>query len=283
MLKKIKIILFHFFCFIFSINFLMANTSNIQGNLKFRNTNIGGVKVTFIDSENNSSEATTDIYGYFSLSLPSKTYKIKIDKVGYVLDKKEDILYDFSNKKNIKLPLQLNEIPSFISGRIVDNIGTPISQAQINIQGSNEKLTLLSDESGYFKSDISSGTFYLTTQAKGYETNTLVQNIDNFSSITNLNINLSRKKFAISGVISNGSEALNNVSISLIDSENKVLSATKSSENGFYEFINIPSHFSVFIKVEAPSYSTYISQPIELYENIQNNYIIINKKDVETK
>ncbi|MGL5122613.1 MAG: carboxypeptidase regulatory-like domain-containing protein [Fusobacteriaceae bacterium] len=277
MLKKIKKIIFYSSFFIFYISSLLASTSKVQGNLKFKNTNIGAVEINFIDSENNSNRTTTDIYGDFSIFLPSKTYKIKIDKVGYILDKKDDIIYDFSNEKSIKLSLQLNEVPSFISGQVKDNIGTPISNAQINIQGSNENITLHSDKMGYFKSYINSGTFYLTTQSQGYDTNTLVKNIENFSSITNLDIKLNRQKFDISGIISDGSQALNNISIFLMDSKNKILSVTKSSENGFYEFLNIPSHFNVFIKVEDNSYLTYFSDPIKLHESIKNNYIIINK------
>ncbi|MGL4687479.1 MAG: hypothetical protein ACRCVS_02200, partial [Fusobacteriaceae bacterium] len=117
MLKKFRKILFYFLSFIFSISSLIASTSHVQGNLKFGNMNMGAIEITFIDSENTSITATTDIHGDFNVSLPSKTYKIKIDKTGYVLDKKDDIIYDFSNEKNIKLSLQLNEILSFISGK----------------------------------------------------------------------------------------------------------------------------------------------------------------------
>ncbi len=282
MLKKIKKIIFYPLFFIFIFNSLIANISYIQGNLRFKNVNIGATKIKFIDSENKINTVITDIYGNFNLYLPSKTYKIKIDKIGYLLDKKDDIIYNFSHKKNIKLSLELNEIPSFISGQVIDNTGNSINDSTIYIRGSDNNITIHTDKNGYFKSNINSGIFYLTTEAKGYNTNFIVKNIENFSSITDFKIKLNRKTFDISGIISDGTEVLNNITIFLTDTNNKILLTTKSSENGFYEFTNIPGDTKVFLKIGTEPSMIYISNPIELHKNLKNNYIIINKKDVKS-
>ncbi|WP_293960403.1 carboxypeptidase-like regulatory domain-containing protein, partial [uncultured Fusobacterium sp.] len=105
-----------------------------------------------------------------------------------------------------------------------------------------------------------------------------VRKIESDSSIPNLEIILTKTKFNIQGIVTDGVKALPKILITIHDEDiNKITSVT-SDENGYYEFVNIEGDKEVFISVNDPKYKRLKTDLFRLDKNISNFNLILEEK-----
>ena len=262
-----------------SINFLKENTVTINGIVKANGMNIGGTEVQFVDSQNKGYSVMSDFLGRFTIYLPKGDYRIKTNKFGYKADKRNSLIYEFhSSVKPYNISINLSEISSFVEGRIIDDKGNPVYDADITIKNGTETIHLQTDEFGRFKKTVEAGIVTLICTKPGFIQNGAIRKIDRHSSITNFEIVLNKTKFNIQGVVTDGVKALVNIPVSIHDEDINKIATVVSNENGYYEFNNIEGDKDVYISVSEPSYKRYKSELFRLDRNINDFNLILEKK-----
>lgn len=251
----------------------------INGVVKSKNNNVGGSEIQFIDNLNRGYSTTSDYLGNFQIKLPKGNYKVNINKFGYTIKKNSPLIYEFtSSAKPYNLTINLDKIPSFVEGRVIDEKRNPIINAQVTIKNGAETFYLKTDEYGKFKKEVSSGIVTLICSKPGFFTNGSVRKIESDSSIPNLEIVLTKTKFNIQGVVTDGVKALPKIVVTIHDEDiNKITSVT-SDENGYYEFANIEGDKEVFISINDPKYKRLKTDLFRLDKNINDFNLILEEK-----
>lgn len=260
-----------------NIIFTRENSSIVKGKVTSNGLNLGSTHVSFTNSENISYNFISNILGEFTAYLPKGKYKITAERIGYSLNKKNSIIYDFTNTTlpyNIKL--ELDELPSSISGRAVDELGNSIPYPKFTFKNGNNFFSITGDEFGMFRTPVSSGIVTVIAQKPGYLQNGIVRKIENNSSITNIEIPLTREKYSISGIVTDGIKALKNVEVELRGEDLEKIASTTTDENGFYEFYKFPSNLKVFVGVSENKKLIKRSEVIDLNKNFTNFNLILN-------
>lgn len=235
---------------------------------------MGGVRIEFINSENNIIETKTDIYGYFSITLEPKKYNILLKDYTLKLTENSDKIYDFKSEKKIEFLILESEFKNgFISGRTVDNLNNSISFSTITVNSGEFTQNIISDEFGYFSLEIPYGIFRISTYSEGFSTKSVVRNLSPASSIPNLIITMNRLLYSIEGYVTDSVEPLKNIEVKLISEKGQILKRVNTSENGKFNFVDIPSLEHIYISIESDKYINYYSKPIQLEKNIRNFYI----------
>lgn len=262
----------------FSIEFSKADTVLITGTVQADNMNIGGTEISFVNSKNKSYTVTTDFLGKFTAYIPKGDYRIKTNRFGYSLDKKNALVYEFtSTGKPYNIIINLHEISSFIEGRVVDEKGNPIANTDITVKNGTETSKITSDEFGKFRKRVDAGIVTLICKKDGFIQNGLIRKIDRQSSITNLEIVLNKSKFNVEGVVTDGVKALVNIPVTIHDEDINKISTVLSNENGYYEFNGIEGDKDVFISVSDPNYKRFKTPLFRLDKNITDNNLILEK------
>lgn len=261
-----------------NIDFSKENTVVVNGTVKSNEMNIGGAEVQFIDSENRGYTFSSDFLGRFTAYLPKGNYRIKANKFGYMADRKNALVYEFySSTVPYNISINLTEIPSFIEGRVIDDRGNPVIDADITIKNGTETYHLKADEFGKFRQTVEAGIVTLICNKSGFIQNGAIRKIDSQSSITNLEIILTKTKFNIQGVVTDGVKALANIPISIHDEDINRIATVVSNETGYYEFNNIEGDKDVYISVADPSYKRYRTELFRLDRNINDFNLILEK------
>ncbi|WP_372715035.1 hypothetical protein, partial [Ilyobacter sp.] len=112
---------------------------------------------------------------------------------------------------------------------------------------------------------------------EGFFSHGLVRRVEKFSTISNLEIQLKRKIYKISGVLSDGVKPIKSQKIDLVSPGGKRLASTLSGENGYFEFLDIPATDTFKVSVKIPDFKTYNSREMTLKEDINNFNIIMNR------
>lgn len=262
----------------FSIKFSKADTVIVTGTVQADNMNIGGTEISFINSRNKGYTVTTDFLGKFTAYIPKGEYRIKTNKFGYSLDKKNALVYQFySTGKPYNIIINLHEISSFIEGRVIDEKGSPISKAEITVKNGTETSKIETDEFGKFRKRVDAGIVTLICKKNGFIQNGLIRKIDRQSSITNLEIILNKSKFNVEGVVTDGVKALINIPVTLHDEDINKISTVLSNENGYYEFNGIEGDKDVFISISDPNYKRFKTPLFRLDKNINDKNLILEK------
>lgn len=262
----------------FFIEFTKSNTVIVNGTVQADNMNIGGTEISFINSINKSYTVTTDFLGKFTAYIPKGNYRIKTNRFGYSLDKKNALVYEFhSTGKPYNITINLHEIASFIEGRVIDEKGDPIANAGIIVKNGTETSKIETDEFGKFRKKVEAGIVTLICKKDGYLQNGLIRKIDKQSSITNLEIILNKSKFNIQGIVTDGIKALVNIPVTIHDEDINKISTVLSNENGYYEFNGIEGDKDVFISVSDPNYKRFKTPLFRLDKNINDKNLILEK------
>lgn len=152
-----------------------ATTGGISGTFKIETgAPAEGLTVTAMDSAGNSTPATTDANGLFTISgLAPGTYTVKATKTGYFDFIQTNISVSASYTPYSLGVVTLTKIPvpeyGSISGKVTDVNGNPLSGAAVSISGPTPNTTAESDGS-YSFSKLSVGTYSLTVSKTGYDT-----------------------------------------------------------------------------------------------------------------
>ena len=250
----------------------------VEGVLKIEDMYLGGADIIFTDVENNSYTLTSDFSGKFSGNIPSKKYKLSIKKFGYFLREENQLIYDFTDEnKKFTLNLELEESPSFIEGRIIDDSNSPVQNAEISIKDGDKEKKSIADNFGRFRGTAKPGLVLIRVDKEGFFSHGLVRRVEKFSTISNLEIQLKRKMYKISGVLSDGVKPIKSQKIDLVSPGGKRLASTLSGENGYFEFLDIPATDTFKVSVKIPDFKTYNSREMTLKEDINNFNIIMNR------
>lgn len=260
-----------------NIVFTKENYIRVEGNVKSNYSNLGAVTVSFTNSQNKSYQFSTDIFGKFIAYLPPDNYSVNAERFGYTLDKKNKIIYNFSSdRKSYKLDLNLIELPCFIQGKVVDENGHVIPYPKIFIKNGENIIQGEGDEFGMFKFQVNSGIITVLAQKYSFFQNGVVRKIEKNSSITNIEITLSKVRYSITGVITDGIKALNNIELQLMNEDNSKITSVTSDENGFFEFYKTPGDKKVFIIALKNGKILKKTELIDLNKDIKDFNIILN-------
>lgn len=250
---------------------------SVDGVLKIEDMYLGGADIIFTDVENNSYTLTSDFSGKFSGNIPPKKYKLSIKKFGYFLREDNQLIYNFTDEnKKFTLNLELEESPSFIEGRIIDDQNSPVPNAEIVIKDGDIEKKSFADSFGRFRGTAKPGLVLIKVDKEGFFSHGLVRRVEKFSTISNLEIKLERKLYKISGVLSDGVKPIKSEKIDLINSRGKRIASTLSGENGYFEFLDISATDTFKISIKIQNFKTYNSPEMTLKEDLKNFNIIMN-------
>jgi len=233
--------------------------ATILGVIKNQDQFIGGAKILFTDVDNNSYETMSNFAGEFSINIPPQKYKITLKKPGFILEKNQNLIYDFTApKETYNLSLNTEELLSNIEGIVVDNRGIPISNADIMVK------------------------IFIKVQKDGYKAFGVVTKLERFSTISGLNISLTPYLSNVSGIVGNSFTPLGSLHLTLRNQEGEIVANTISNPNGYYEFSDIKINNSYFISVGAQSYKYYYSDVFILTkEDLINKNIILENREIQ--
>jgi len=85
--------------------------TTIRGLIKNKHQFIGGAKISFTDVDNNSYETMSTFAGEFSINIPPQKYKITLKKPGFILEKNQNLIYDFTTPKEVSGEFSINIPP----------------------------------------------------------------------------------------------------------------------------------------------------------------------------
>lgn len=196
-------------------------------------------------------------------------YKV-IDNKGYFTSnrkggKGDDDIYKFTETK----PLELDKIIQYLKGIVYDSkTNQPITNAKIIVKGNeNDYVEITTDNTGAYNTEVIGNKLYnLNISAPLYKDadislNTNSNKYDTVIKDILLDMTECRQKF--SGNISNkvSSDKMKNVSVKLIDTDNKIVAETITNETGDYT-IYAPFNKTLLLKAgidneEAPYFAEH--------------------------
>lgn len=254
--------------------------TTIHGAIKNKDQFIGGAKISFTDVDNNSYETMSTFAGEFSINIPPQKYKVSIKKPGFILEKNQNLIYDFSTpKESYELTLNARELLSNIEGVVIDYKGIPISNADIMVKNGDNIIYLKSDDFGNFSTSIIPGLLFIKVEKKGYKAFGVVTKLERFSTLSGLKISLTPYLANISGIVGDSFTSLKNFHLTLRNSQGEVIANTISNENGYYEFSDVKINNDYFISIGVQSYKYYYSDVFTLTkDDITNKNIILQDR-----
>ncbi|MCS5422679.1 MULTISPECIES: carboxypeptidase-like regulatory domain-containing protein [Psychrilyobacter] len=256
--------------------------TTIRGVIKNKDQFIGGAKISFTDVGNNSYETMSSFAGEFSINLPPQKYKITLKKPGFILEKNQNLIYDFTALEEVyNLILNTEELPSNVEGIVTDDKGRPISNADIMVKNGDEIIHLKSGDFGNFSTPILPGLLFIKVEKDGYKAFGVVTKLERFSTLSGLKISLTPYLSNISGIIGNSFTPLSNLHLTLMNRQGEVVANTISNQNGYYEFSDIKINESYFISVGVQPYKYYYSDVFTLTkDDLTNKNIILQGRKI---
>lgn len=262
--------------------FLNFSSIEIRGHVFREKLSLGGVDVVFTDVDNNSYTFKTDFSGRFLGYLPSRKYKVSIDRYGYKLKADQDLIYNFIDNNSFEyLDLEVVEVKSLIKGSVVDDLGETIKDASVDIKVDDKVFNLTSDSYGRFQWEVDPGIVFIKAKKDGYSHRGIVERVEKASTLSNLQITMRRNLFYIKGIITTGVIPIKKERIDIITSEGERIASTLSGNNGYFEFFDIPASEGIFIKSAIEGYQPFSSDEMSLDKNIENFTIILNNNNEE--
>ncbi|WP_442596593.1 carboxypeptidase regulatory-like domain-containing protein [Neobacillus sp. D3-1R] len=146
----------------------------LKGNLKDENgTQISNVDL-FIDMNGQGYGVRTDSQGKFSFRLNDGMYRVtylRNGEEGTPLDipfeiKDGKLLINGEPRDNLEIKLQ----PQTLTGSLVDENGSPLSNAYIQVEGNNQWYNPNTDAQGHFTSRLVDGTYRISQASMDHET-----------------------------------------------------------------------------------------------------------------
>lgn len=266
-----------FLCFIFviSLSILAQNkTITISGFVTDKEFRLGDATVCFFNSSNQVKCTKSDINGNFSIELPKNKYRITVKKEGYTSLVGNDFFVDyiFNPPQNLVLNMTNNKIS--IYGKVINNFGEPIKDAQVKVKIGEKLLDINTDINGIFSFEGHVGLISIFAQKPGFYGNGVSMLIQNEKFINDISIILEAKTFYISGALVQGNNYLKEVELDLINgSNNKVIASLKTSKNGLFEFRDILNYEKAYFKVPSLGYK---SPPFIINKDLRQFNIFIN-------
>ena len=111
--------------------------------------------------------ATSDAYGYYSISLPDGTYTATVSAAGYQTVTQTVTMSGYANNEDFLLPAAQRHLTGHV---YVSGTSTPVVGASILISPGSYSLT--TDSAGYYSISLQDGTYSLSVTATGYQSKT---------------------------------------------------------------------------------------------------------------
>ncbi|MGL4987775.1 MAG: hypothetical protein ACRCYT_00155 [Cetobacterium sp.] len=266
---------FIWFIFVFSLNTFsnFTDTITVSGVVLDKEFKLGNATVNFFNSSSKFKSIKTDINGQFSLELPKNKYRITVEKTNYNSLIGDDFFVDYIFEKEKYLVLNMSNNDILISGKTINKFGEPIIDAQVKIKIKEELINLNTDSNGvfFFKGKI--GLISILINKEGYYDNGASLLIQNETFINDISITLEEKTFYISGSIVKGNYYIKDTTIELINAfNNKIISTTKTSKDGIFEFRDILNYENAYIRI--PEYK-YISSKFKMKSDLRQFNLFI--------
>ncbi len=251
-------------------NFYYENPTNVELNLHFveveplGNTGVPGA-IVFIETTGglklNNYPLVANNRGWYYYDVPAGTYNMTVKKEGF-----DDGLFSFTASVPGPLVQEFTLVRSLynISGIVRDNIGDPVSGAQINAtySGTTYTASVASQTNGTFSFSAgrTNGDWIIIASKSGYKTATVVASVapNQFDFVLPEPIILTRNVNTLSGRVTNDSaQGINNAEVKVSENGNPSnFYITYTNSSGDYS-INLPDG-SWIINVTKPG---FISPP----------------------
>lgn len=244
-----------FLCFILalSINIFAENKNiTISGFVTDKEFRLGEATVCFFDSSNNVKCVKSDINGDFSIKLPENKYRVTVKKDGYTSLIGNDFFVDYIFNPPEKLILNMTDNKILIYGKVINNFGEAIKDAQIKVKIGENLLDINTNSQGHFSFKGQVGLISIFAQKPGFYGNGVALLVQDEKFINDISIVLEAKTFYISGALVRGNNYLKEVELELINgSNNKVIASLKTSKDGLFEFRDILNYDKAYFRVPA--------------------------------
>ncbi|WP_297404317.1 carboxypeptidase-like regulatory domain-containing protein [uncultured Cetobacterium sp.] len=243
----------YFFVFFIIFSFSLFGRDNfisISGFVVDKEYRLGNAKISFFNSENKVYSTKTNINGNFTVTLPKNKYRVTVKKTGYSSLENTDLFVDyiFNNPEPLILNMVDNKI--LVSGRILNQNGNSIKNANIKVKIGENLENLKSDNNGFFSFQGKEGLISIFATKKGYYGNGTALLIEKEKYINDISIKLEEKTYFLSGTLSNEDSFLKNTEIEIINGlTNKKISKVRTNEYGIFEFRDIRYFKNVYFKV----------------------------------
>ncbi|WP_418965254.1 carboxypeptidase-like regulatory domain-containing protein [Cetobacterium sp.] len=242
-----------FLCFIlaFSLSLFGENkTITISGFVTDKEFRLGDATVCFFDSSNRVNCVKSGINGEFSIELPKNKYRITVKKDGYTSLVGDNFFVDYIFDPPERLVLNMTDNKIAIYGKVINNFGEPIKDAQVKVKIGEELLDINTNSSGIFFFQGHVGLISIFAQKSGFYGNGVSLLIQNEKFINDISIALEAKTFYISGALVRGNNYLKDVDLELINgSNNKIIASIKTSKDGLFEFRDILNYEKAYFRV----------------------------------
>ena len=254
--------------------------STVFGIIKNGDNLLGGIEINFKNKDGNFIKTTSDIDGSYKVKLSPQEYKISISKTGYCLiNSSKNVLDSLNANEKRELNLNVEEIPSIITGTISNLKGEPIENANIILRiGKNEK-RFSSKKDGSYKAEIKSGLAVIKVEKPGFKSKGTVKKINQFSTISNFDFKIEEIFSSVSGIITDGSRPLDNYIINLSDLDNNIVVSTISKNDGTFVLNNIPILKKYKINVNQKGFLPFSSDSFFVNKKEISEFNIKLKKD----
>ncbi|OQY10193.1 MAG: hypothetical protein B6I28_01485 [Fusobacteriia bacterium 4572_132] len=254
--------------------------STVFGVIKNENALLGGFDIKFINNKGDFLSTTSDIDGSYQIKLPPEEYNISISKSGYRLSNNTNTLLDsLSANEKRELNLNVEEIPSVITGVISTLKGVPIEDANIILRIGKKEKKFTSKKDGSYKAEIKSGLAVIKVEKNGFKSKGTVKKIKQFSTISNFDFKLEEIYSSVSGIISDGSKPLGNLIINLSDLEDNIVVSTISKNDGTFILQNIPILKKYKLSVNKENFLPFTSKSFFVSKKEISEFNIKLKKD----
>ncbi|MGL5777668.1 carboxypeptidase-like regulatory domain-containing protein [Cetobacterium sp.] len=266
-----------FLCFIFAISLSVLaqnKTITISGFVTDKEFRLGDATVCFFNSSNKVKCTKSDINGEFSIELPENKYRVTVKKDGYtsLIGDNFFIDYIFNPPQNLVLNMTDNKIS--IYGKVINNFGEPIKDAQVKVKIGENLLDISTNINGIFFFQGHVGLISIFAQKPGFYGNGVSMLIQNEKFINDISIVLEAKTFYISGALVQGNNYLKEVELELINgSNNKIIASLKTSKDGLFEFRDILNYEKAYFRVPSLGYQ---SAPFTINKDLRQFNIFVN-------
>jgi len=240
------------------------------------------VFIYFKSKNNKIYTANTDSFGKFNLFLPAGIYNLSIDNKLFLL-KENSLYFNFEVPGNkYDLNLETEELPEKISGYVQDLKGNPISKALVTIKVNKDEKTVITDETGFYSTNIKNGLAIIKASKDGFKSKGNVKKINKNENLNSINFFLEEIFSNIKGTITDGVSPLSNIKLLLYDVNNNLVSETNSNINGSFLFEHLPISNKYIIKIENEFFYFYQSPILIISELVETNINIILNKNTLT-
>lgn len=169
--------------------------------------------------------------GYYSLTLPAQTVSISVQKNGYVSPSPRQI--SLSSGQNISgIDFQMAPNAGVISGKVLSNQQS-VADAVVTAVSGTYSVSANTNSSGNYELNLKAGTYSVTASKTGFSAVQPVSvTISAGQQSSSNNFNLQVNNAMIEGSVYSAGMPLNNVQVTLLNSQNIAVCSSVSDING---------------------------------------------------